>query len=314
MPASDAVIHGVIDIGSNAIRMYVVAICDGEVEHLSKRRAKVRLGSWVFEHGEISRELQDKLLAALGEFQVEFASHGVEQVTAIATSATREARNHPELVERIRDQLGIELSVISGAVEAELLATAMSTRIDATTGRSLWLDLGGGSVEVVTVDPESDRVAGASYPLGALRLLREAPPDLPTFGPGFTARLHQCVKGCEAQIRAQLSGPVQNFGVAGGSLETLERRMREAGDSQDAGDGVRKIERRRLAEWETRLADLTCAQRMDEFDLRPDRADTIVPAVAVTLCVAEIAGVDEILVPRVGLKDGMVERLRCATP
>lgn len=310
MPGPDSVTHGIIDVGSNAIRMYVVSVQGAEVQHLSKRRAPVRLGSYVFDHGMISEELQTDVLEALRGFQVEFASQGVQRVTAIATSATREAHNHPELVARIRNELGIELSVISGQAEAELLATAMGTRIDASRGRSLWLDLGGGSVEIVTVDAESERTGRGSYPLGALRLLRETSTDCPPHGPGFVARLNECILHFEAEIRSLVSGPVHRFGAAGGSLVSLERLMRKNDASLDAGDGIRLLELNRLTEWLDLLANRTCAQRMSEFDLPPDRADTIVPAAAVTVCIAKIADIAEVLVPDVDLKDALVEQLR----
>jgi exopolyphosphatase/guanosine-5'-triphosphate,3'-diphosphate pyrophosphatase len=310
MSAPQTVVHGIIDIGSNAIRMQIVAVENGRSKQLAKRRAEVRLGSWVFEHGMISDQLQHAVLDALRSFQVEFASQGVQQITAIATSATREAANHSDMVALIRQELGIELSVISGQAEADLLVIAMSSRIKASTGRSLWIDLGGGSVEVVAMDAETQQTNGASYPLGALRLLRETSTKLPTHGPDFSKRLHNHIMQFEDAIRSQLSGPVQRCGVAGGSLTSLERLMREEGDSYTTDHGVRVLARDRIAAWEERLAESTTAQRIAEFNLRPNRADTIVPAAAVTICIAKIAGITEILVPNVDLKDGLIEQLR----
>ena len=105
----------------------------------------------------------------------------------------------------------------------------------------------------------------------------------------------------------------EGCGVAGGSLTSLEQLMRKEGDSHTSDHGVRLLARDRIAAWQERLAKLTTAQRIEEFDLRPNRADTIVPAAAVTVCIAQIAGITEILVPDVDLKDGLIEQLRDPT-
>src|SRR5262245_56934054 len=165
--AAGAARFGIVDMGSNAIRMMVVeAGSAAQPATLESHRLPLRLGRDVFLTGLIPENTVGEVVDAFRRFRATCERYGVRHVRAIPTAAVREARNRDLLIDRIRDATGIEVEVISGTQEAYLLVKAAQTRIDLAQGRALLTDLGGGSVEVVLIE-NGQVLAADSYRLGA---------------------------------------------------------------------------------------------------------------------------------------------------
>ena len=143
---------GIVDMGSNAIRFLVAEAAGGKLAILENHRLPVRLGRDVFHTGQIPEATMSATVDAFRRFRATCDRLGAKHVRAIATAAMREARNRDLLVDRIRQAANVEVEVISGTQEAYLLKLGVETRIDLQKGRSLLVDVGGGSVEVVLVD------------------------------------------------------------------------------------------------------------------------------------------------------------------
>ena len=170
-PPVEPLAVGVVDLGSNAIRVEIARSDDaGATQVVESQRATVSFGRDVFLTGSISDPTLDAAIEVLAGFRSACDRHGVSEITAIATAAMREAENRQDAVARIRSETGIDVSVISGNEEARLLVRAVRTRLDLGSGQSLLVDLGGGSVEVALIDG-GDVVFVQSYPIGALRVL-----------------------------------------------------------------------------------------------------------------------------------------------
>ncbi len=297
--------YGIIDMGSNAIRMLVVELQQGTAQTLHKHRAALRLGDAVYQHGHLPEALMEEVVATLQEMQQRFAEAQVDEVRAIATAAVREADNGDHLVARIAQSTGIQLEVISGQREADLLRLAMQRSLPACAGRSLLLDLGGGSVEVVSADSHQGR--GVSLPLGALRLLQEIRQQTEQdHGPEFMQALRQAIEARRPQVE-KLIAKVQHqrFAACGGSLETLAKLI----DPGSKKKKIREVTLDDLQTWSAKLGALPIPTRMQKHGLPKDRADTVVPASLVTLCIGSWIQAQSVMVPRVDLRDGLLQEI-----
>lgn len=295
---------GIVDMGSNAIRFLVAEATAGAIGTLESHRLAVRLGRDVFHTGQIPDAALAEVVDAFRRFRASCDRLGVKHVRAIATSAMRDARNRDLLVDRVRDASGIEIDVISGTQEAYLLKLGIETKVDLRQGRSLLVDVGGGSLEMVTVD--NGQVVGAdSYRLGALRML-EALRDVDARSGSFVELLQDHLKSLEHRIADRLeAAQFDRYVAVGGNIESLADLLNTRG-SPRSGNGVEAHAVTDLQREVLELAKLSVEQRIEKHGLRPDRADTIVPAGIVYVRLGELAGAPRVLVPRVGIKDGLV--------
>jgi exopolyphosphatase/guanosine-5'-triphosphate,3'-diphosphate pyrophosphatase len=303
--------YGVADLGSNGIRLQIVELqreagAAPVPRVLFAAREPVRLGQEVFATGTIPEDAAAAAIDAMRRFRSTCDEQGVLHVRAIATSAMREAANRDQILERIRTAAGIDVEVISGSQEAYLLGLAVGRVIDLRSGRSLLIDIGGGSCEVTVY--EHGHVASAdSYRLGSLRILQAlAGSGTDDHGRAFLELLEQYVRSLEGRIENGIgSGRIRRFVATGGSIESLADLI--AGDRRDGKEIACRLAD--VQDWARRLALQTRAERIAQYGLKPDRADTILPAAVVCYRLGRLAGADEVLVPRVGLKDGLVQEL-----
>ncbi len=288
-----------VDMGSNAIR-FLAAEFSSESEHatLDSERAPVRLGHGVYLSGRLDAGAMDGAVAALAGFRSKMDAFGIEHYRAVATSAVRESSNRDEFIARILDETGLRLEAIGGSEEARLVHLAVVRRIP--LGNRMWLlvDLGGGSVEVSLVD-QNGTYWSESHTMGSVRLLEEltgAGSD-----PGRFRRLLgeyiSVLKVPDVATGGQLAGYV----ATGGNIETLAK----LGGFPDEMS-VSHLPVATLRAIIEQLARLSFRERVDQLGLREDRADVILPAAMVYERLADLAGADEILVPHVGIKEGVL--------
>lgn len=305
--------YGVVDMGSNAIRVEIVEM-DGKGGWtvLENHREPVRLGRDVFLTGSIPETAQAAALEVFQRFAETCRSYHVDHVRAIATSATREAQNGDLFVERIERATGVSIEVISGAQEAFLLKGAVDTVMDLDRGRSLLVDVGGGSVEVVLVD-EGQIISADSYQVGALRLL-SALTSNPVADSAHAAELMtQYLGNLDRRLRDRFGeAPIDRYVATGGNIDSLADQMDRRDAQVEAPDARRRVRAYPLAALQDEVRDLSVlsyAQRMEERGLRADRADTIVPAGVVYARLGRIAGAETVCVPGVGLRDGLLREI-----
>lgn len=292
---------GIVDMGSNAIRMLIAELSASGTSIVENHRLPVRLGRDVFATGQVPDALISSVVDAFRRFRTTCDRLEVKQVRAIATSAVREARNRDVLVDRVRSASGIEIEVISGTQEAYLLAQGVQTKIDLRRGRSVLVDVGGGSVEVVVVE-DGQVIEADSYRLGALRLLSMLP-DPKASGENFVELLQRHLRGLERRIGGHFeSGRIDRYVAVGGNIESL---CDLVGPEPGPG-GVDRMELQRARAEVLALAELDYDDRIQKRGLKADRADTIVPAGVVYARIGELAGATHVLVPRVGIKDGLL--------
>ncbi len=286
-----------VDIGSNAMRITIARTgSDGEPERLDYLRAPVRLGHSTFLTGRLTDENLDAAVEALVEFRRRMDAYGVTRHRAVATSAVRDAENGGELVDRSRQEAGIEIEVIDGAEEARLVWRAVRHRLD-VEGRWVLVDLGGGSLEVsITHDAALER--SATYPLGTVRLLERAEG-------GDSDSVGEALRRLDEELALPRSDELEGVLATGGNIETLA----ELSGAEPDATGAARVGLEALRETMARVEALSYDRRIAELGLRPDRADVIVPAGRIYLRVAELAGAEEVVVPNVGVSEGVLLEL-----
>ena len=293
---------GIVDMGSNAIR-FLIAETSGKAHRIVEaHRLPVRLGQAVFQNGQIPESAIADTVDAFRRFRTSCDRHGVGTHRAIATSAMRDARNRDLIVDRIREASGFEIDVISGTEEAYLLKLGVETRVDLSQGRSVLVDVGGGSAEVVVVD-DGAVAAANSYRLGALRMLQQfqdAPQE------DFVDLMRKHLKGLEHRIAESLDGAeIDRYVAVGGNIDSLADLVAARVGACSKGE-VDACALGDLKDEVHDLAGMSVDERIERHDLRADRADAIVPAGLVYLHLGKLAAAKHVLVPRVGVKEGLL--------
>lgn len=291
-----------IDIGSNAVRMAIGApTADGKVEVVESHREFIRLGGEVFASGEVSPDTMQRLVATFQRFATLLERHKVGTVRAVATSATREARNRDELVRAVQHASGISIEVIPGEEEARLIYQAVASRVKLEKRTALLMDIGGGSMELSVVI-NGMIVVSESLNTGTVRLLQLL--EARKSGEKLFARLtQQYVDAVRRRILGRIGSRKLDLCVGtGGNIEALGDLRRSYLGKGDGGS----VTRRDLDEILSALKECTVEERAKRFNLRPDRADVVVPAAILVQRVLFHAGIKELTIPKVGLKDGVL--------
>ncbi len=289
-----------VDTGSNAIRFMVADFVSPTLyEPVVMQRAPVRLGHQVFLNGRLTTGTMDGAVRAFAGFREEMDRLGVSHLRAVATSAVREATNGDLLVERIDREAGIRLEVITGSEEARLVHLAVGSRIDLTGGQWILVDLGGGSVEVSLAD-DAGMLWSQSHTMGSVRLLEELSSSVEDPG-RFQRLLTDYISVLRIPAPSQYWDP-SGVIATGGNIESLAL-LAAATPEQNGVSTLQVEDLRRVIE---HLSRLSFRERMDQMELREDRADVILPAAMVYLRIAELTGARELMVPHVGVKEGIL--------
>ncbi len=289
----------VIDTGSNAIRLAIAKEKGTDFELLFKHRESIRLGTDVFTLGRVSDELLAQTVAAFKRFKKISDDYKVENIKAIATSAMRDAKNQKEVVKAIFEGSGIQLDVISGERESDLVFKAIRHQMDLKKDNTLLIDIGGGSVELVAVQ-KGEIIKSKSFPLGTVRLLSALKEDPVAY--------HAPIKAIEGKLTEAINFIRElkmdfHFCVGiGGNIE----RMGKVNTLLTGKSNSKLITLPELIQMYDILTPFSVGKRMKEFDLKADQADVIVPAIALCIHFMQFAFTQELHVPSVGIKDGLI--------
>ncbi|HTY12775.1 MAG TPA: Ppx/GppA phosphatase family protein [Candidatus Omnitrophota bacterium] len=292
---------GSIDIGSNAIRFSAAEFDDqADFRVLNSERIPVRLGQSVFLCGSFDKKTMDLAVKAIDSFRKKMQALQLERYRAVATSAVRESTNGAYLIEQIRQKTGIEVESISGSEEARLVYLSVKNKVKLGNRKWIMADLGGGSVEVSQIT--RNRILWTeTLALGAVRLLE----GLAAFNNDpekFKKILNDYLSAYKIESLTSRKVRGQTMIATGGNIERIAR---IAGVEDDpSGNGVidLKILRRAI----DKLSALTVAERMEKYGLMKDRADVILPAAMVYEHLCGLIGSKKIIIPYVGVKDGIL--------
>ena len=291
-----------IDVGSNAIRMVVGRIVfDGKVEVVENLRLPVRLGQDAFTTGIVSEKTAQQAVDAFTRFRRVANNHKAEKIRAVATSAMREMANGDLLIDRIARSTGIEIVTISGEEEARLIHLAVAQAVNLKNKHVLLIDIGGGSVEV-TLSQNGKILSTESYDIGTVRLLKKLDGGRNAALP-FHKLVREYAEAASHRIDREMGSKKIDICIGtGGNVEEMGR-LRE---KLFKGDSNRIITLDELDKLVEILSRTSVEERIRKFKLKPDRADVILPASAVLQMIAHKAKIGEVVIPCVGLKDGVL--------
>lgn len=291
-----------IDVGTNSIRLTIASVNhDGSYNVAHSAREAVRLGQDVFSSGQIGEATIQRALDGFQRFREHISQYSVSQLKAVATSALREALNRDEFLSRVLSVSGIEVSVISPEEEARLVHLAAKEKVNLRNKLALLVDIGGGSVEVSIADDKSILVT-ESYTIGSVRLLQILG-EAKIGEKRFNQLVRQYVDSTHRRLKKEIGNlKIQVCIGAGGSIESLADLRRDI-YGKNSATHVALDELRGIMKM---LHSLSFQERIQQLRLRPDRADVIVPAGIVLQTILEQAGLEEVIVPGIGLKDGLL--------
>jgi exopolyphosphatase / guanosine-5'-triphosphate,3'-diphosphate pyrophosphatase len=290
-----------IDAGSNAIRLVVArATSPYHLRILDNERASVRLGHNAFTRRLIDEETMARAARAFRYFRDRMDHYNVGAYRAVATAAAREARNYRELMERIRRKAGIELEVISSEEEARLVCSAVHRALGEWVRPKLIFDLGGGSLELNFFE-RGGLAKRVALPLGTIRVMETYHVEGAIDEDSATRLRHHVL----SLLRSAMPSPPclrRTVAVAcGGNAEALVRIAPGPHFGRIPGINLRLL---RDQTW--RLLNLDVPGRMRVFRIRQDRAEVIGIAAIIISTLAKWLDVGIMLVPGVGVREGIL--------
>jgi exopolyphosphatase/guanosine-5'-triphosphate,3'-diphosphate pyrophosphatase len=279
-----------IDIGSNAIRLQITRIIwhegkDPVYKVLESIRFPLRLGKDAFRTGEITFRSEIKFINLMMAFRTLIDLYEADDVYGCGTSALRDSINGQRIIDRSYDKSGIHIEIISGEREAEILNMVVHKELSG--GHYMHIDVGGGSTEINMIN-DKNSYARKSFKLGSVRNM-QGKEESSAWEAMNTWIQENRIADFEATI------------ATGGNIRTLQKLL------LGQQDELVKIEQ--LQGVINKINNLSIEQRIEQLGLREDRADVIPFASEIYLTAMAAAGTDKILVPDVGLKDGIIEML-----
>jgi exopolyphosphatase/guanosine-5'-triphosphate,3'-diphosphate pyrophosphatase len=285
--------YAAIDIGSNAVRVLISnvvtkATAPPKYMKSSLVRVPIRLGQDSFTVGEISPRNIKRMVKAMKAFKLIMKVNNVKKYMACATSALREANNASEVINEVKKKTGIEIQVIDGKREAEIIATTNIFESINKNRTFLFIDVGGGSTEF-SVLVKGKRIVSKSFKVGTVRMINNMVSD----------------KVWE-EIKMWIETHTKDYSKlallgSGGNINKLFKIAK-------VKDG-RPLSFIKLNTLYNELNQLDYNERIIQWELNPDRSDVIIPATQIYLKALQWSGATEIFVPKIGLSDGMIKVL-----
>lgn len=287
--------YGAIDIGSNAVRLLIKCVEEDEqgkafFSKVLLLRVPLRLGFDVFAMGKIAEKKEKNMLRLMKVFRHLMKIYDVEDYRACATSAMRDAKNGKSIIKRIEKKTGIRIEIIDGQEEARMIYNNHIECMEDRNGNYMYVDVGGGSTEINLLS-QGTLVCSRSYNIGTVRILNNAVKDTEW----------ERLKTDMQELAA--SYPGTNIIGSGGNINKLYR-LAEKKDKKK-----QRITVEVLHKLHDELKNLSVEERMEKYQLKPDRADVIVPAGDIFLTIADIIHATYIYVPVIGLADGIIDGL-----
>ena len=280
--------YAAIDIGSNVVRL-LIKRDEEKCRYLDKLllvRVPLRLGFDVFSKGEISDKKADDLVRLMRSYELLMKIYRVDRMRACATSAMRDAKNGSEIIKKIAAKTGIKVEIITGAEEARIVYFNHLGRGFDSKGNFLYVDVGGGSTELNLLT-NGELKLSESFNIGTVRMLTDS---------------------VKAKTWSDLSDTCLSLGrkypdiTLVGSGGNINKLYKLAG-----GNKKKEISVEALQGIYEDLLPLSVEERMVRYSMRPDRADVIIPAAKIFLTIARLTGAKNILVPVIGVADGIIE-------
>lgn len=284
---------GAIDIGSNAVRLLIMSVFEGSEGPIYVKeniyRLPLRLGEEAFLIGKFSDQKVKDLIEAMQAFKNILNIHKVDKFVACATSAMRDASNGKQVIKKIKQATGIEIEIISGQLEAELIfANQLSSVPFEEDEAYLFIDVGGGSTELVLIS-DGKLVDKWSFNIGTLRLKHDR----------VSKEEWKEMRNWLQKFKNKYKN-IKGIGSGGNINYILKNHARNKNNI---------LSSEVIEVCYSMLKVIPDVEKQVNFKMRADRADVIVPALEIFKKVMNWLDIDEIYVPKLGLPDGIIKQL-----
>ena len=296
-----------IDVGSNSIHMVVAQVeSDGRFHVLDRAKEAVRLGHRTLNSGRLSNEAMDAGVHTLAAFRMLAERQEVTRFKAVATSAVREAANGGDFIQRVRDEVGLRLTVIPGREEARLIYLGVRHAIDLRGEATLIVDVGGGSVELILTE-DAHAVALHSLKLGVARLsekfLASDPPK--------AKELNDLQAHLTAQLEPTLDRLAQRdvrrvVGTSGTMLNLIAIAAHQRGETVDGRLHHLAVTPEEIARVRRILCKADRDERLRVKGLDAKRVDTIVAGACLADQLLQRVGAKELIACTWALREGVL--------
>ncbi|MDD4991492.1 MAG: ethanolamine ammonia-lyase reactivating factor EutA [Paludibacter sp.] len=281
-----------IDIGSNAVRLLIMSVSpEDPTESFTKElmiRVPLRLGQESFVSGKIDEKKSKKLIRLMKAFRHLMKVYEVDDYRVCATAAMREAKNAKEIVKEIKDETELKIEIIDGHEEAIVIYESHFAYHLNESQNYVFVDVGGGSTEISLIS-NGELIQSNSYNIGTVRLLNNRVKD------EEYERLHTDLSLLKEQY------PINDIIGSGGNIIKLNSLAKVRRD--------RKLSLVALENLNEILKQYTVDELIEQYKLKPDRADIITHAAGIYIDVAKSLGAKSFIVPKIGLIDGIIHML-----
>ena len=281
-----------IDIGSNAVRLLIKSIIPGDPSNSFTKvlmvRVPLRLGQEVFVTGKISTDKEKQLIRLMKAFKHLIKIYDITDYRVCATAAMREAKNSNTLVKEIRKETDLKIEIINGQEEASIIYESHFGDNLNKEQNYIFVDVGGGSTELSIVS-NGELLKSKSYDIGTVRLLNNKVKD------GEYERFNFDL----AELKEQYK--ITDIIGSGGNILKLNSLAKVRKNN--------KLSLLKLEELNDTLKQFSVDDLITNYKLKPDRADVITYAADIYIAVAKGVGASHIIVPTIGLADGIIHML-----
>ena len=282
-----------IDIGSNAIRLLFAQVFEFEKsDPVFKKealyRVPLRLGEDVFTENKISTEKTSRLISTMHAFKHLIEAYRPISFKACATSAMREASNGKAVIEKIYKETSIDVEIIDGKREADIIySNRIAEKLD-PKGNYLYIDVGGGSTELTLIS-KSKIITSGSFNIGTVRILNKL--DIKTEWKKMKKWLKDNTNKYPSLLGIGSGGNINKIFTLSGKKHGKPLPFKKIKQIYDE------------------LNFYTYKERIKKFGLRSDRADVIIPASEIYIAVMKWGDINKMYVPEIGLSDGIIHLL-----
>ena len=281
-----------IDIGSNAVRMLICYVISSGDEYVFQKnsylRLPIRLGEDSFKNGIISNKKIILLTNAILSFKYIMKVHGIKEYKIYATSALRESINSKEVMSIVKKNTDLNIELITGLKEAKIISKGNSLEKIEFNKTFLYVDVGGGSTEFSILRKGKEKIS-RSFKIGTVRLLNNLVDD---------SMFMDIKKWLQSNI--DNDDKIKLF-ATGGNINKIQ--------SMTGSKSGKPISYLSIKDLSNTLMEFNYQERMMKFDLNPDRADVIIPALKIFITTMEFVKANKIFVPKSGLVDGMINEI-----
>jgi exopolyphosphatase / guanosine-5'-triphosphate,3'-diphosphate pyrophosphatase len=278
-----------IDIGSNAVRLLFCNVIEDKGKTLFKKaeliRIALRLGEDAFLRKRITKKKVDRLVTTMKAFKHLISVHEVTGYRACATAALRAAENRDDIIKRIRREAAMNVEIIDGRTEANIIYSNHAEEFLDKNASYMYIDIGGGSTEL-TLIKNGRFIASRSFNIGTILFLYDKVNKEEWLN--FKKWVRDMAQGSQTIIAIG----------SGGNINKLYKMSEKKGN--------RPLPYKKIKMLARLIESYSTKDRVKILGLNPDRADVILPATKILLSIMKNAKIDNILVPEIGLSDGIV--------